>query len=98
MEKQKYIAAFTIKNNDRQGMKVSDLVLGYTRVEEFYTDFSSMSEEEILTRDIKIFMFESIEEALNDIMDVISRESVYRRELVWNNDGVCDYTLVDAEF
>lgn len=98
MEKQKYLAAFTIKNNDREGMKVSPLVVGYTNVEEFYTDFSSMSEEEILSRDIKIFMYDSFYEALENIVDCVSREAVHRRPLVWNNDGVCDYTLVDAEF
>ena len=75
MEKNKYVAAFTIENNHLPTMKVSNLVVGYSRVEEFYREYSSLPENERAFLVNDIFMFEDVMEALVDHLDVVSRES-----------------------
>lgn len=81
MQKNKYVAAFTISDNHLPSMKVSDLVIGYTRVDKFYDEYRKLPESKrsLMVKDI--FMFDSIEDALNDHLDAISRESSLNRVL-----------------
>jgi hypothetical protein len=89
------IAAFTIRNNQRDNMEVSHLVIGYSRVKEFYENYFALPESKRRLGEYDIFVFDSIEEALEDHIDVVSNEAT--NDAVWHNDGVCDYTLINAE-
>lgn len=81
MQKNKYVAAFTIENNHLPTMKVSNLVVGYSRVNAFYEEYAKLPENKrsIMVNDI--FTFEDVEDALNDHLDAVSRESSLNRVL-----------------
>lgn len=70
---QKNIAAFTIQNNHTSNMKVSHFVVGYSRVEEFYREYSSLPESERAFLINDIFMYEDIDMALAHHVDAIVR-------------------------
>jgi len=70
---QKNIAAFTIQNNHASDMKVSHFVVGYSRVEEFYREYSSLPESERAFLVNDIFMYEDIDTALAHHIDAIIR-------------------------
>lgn len=67
------IAAFTIQNNHASDMKVSHFVVGYSRVEEFYREYSSLPENERAFLVNDIFMYEDIDMALAHHVDAIVR-------------------------
>lgn len=77
----KYVAAFTIENNHLPTMKVSNLVVGYSRVNAFYEEYAKLPENKrsIMVNDI--FTFEDVEDALKDHLDAVSRESSLNRVL-----------------
>ena len=81
MQKNKYVAAFTIENNHLPTMKVSNLVVGYSRVNAFYEEYAKLPENKrsIMVNDI--FTFEDVEDALKDHLDAVSRESSLNRVL-----------------
>ena len=81
MQKNRYIAAFTIENNHLPTMKVSNLVIGYSRVNAFYEEYAKLPESQrsIMVNDI--FTFEDVEDALNDHLDAVSREASLNRHL-----------------
>ena len=81
MQKNKYIAAFTIENNHLPTMKVSNLVIGYSRVEEAYNEYRKLPESQRSLMVNDFFTFNSIEEALNDHLDAVSREASLNRHL-----------------
>ena len=70
---QKNIAAFTIQNNHADNMVVSHLVIGYSRVEKFYKEYSSLPESERAFLVNDIFMYDDVTEGLIDHMDAIVR-------------------------
>jgi hypothetical protein len=71
----KYSAAFTIENNHASDMKVSHFVIGYTRVDAFYKEYSSLPESERAFLVNDIFLYDDLDKALEDHMDAISREA-----------------------
>lgn len=81
MQKNRYVAAFTIENNHLPTMKVSNLVVGYSRVNAFYEEYAKLPENKrsIMVNDI--FTFEDVEDALNDHLDAVSREASLNRVL-----------------
>ena len=68
------IAAFTISNNHSDNMVVSHLVIGYSRVVEFYRQYRNLPKDERAFLVCDIFMYDSIAEALEDHLDSVSRE------------------------
>jgi hypothetical protein len=70
---QKNVAAFTIQNNHASDMKVSHLVIGYSRVDAFYKEYSSLPESERAFLVNDIFMYEDIDMALAHHVDAIVR-------------------------
>lgn len=70
---QKNIAAFTIQNNHADNMVVSHLVIGYSRVDAFYKEYSSLPESERAFLVNDIFMYEDIDMALAHHVDAIVR-------------------------
>ena len=72
---QKNIAAFIIEDNNGEYMRVSHLVIGYTRVVHFYEWYSSLSESERSLNVCDIFMYDDLDKALEDHFDAISREA-----------------------
>jgi hypothetical protein len=72
---QKNVAAFIIEDNNGEYMRVSHLVIGYTRVVHFYEWYSSLSESERALNVCDIFMYDDLDKALEDHMDAISREA-----------------------
>ena len=72
---QKNVAAFVIDDNHAEGMRVSHLVIGYTRVDHFYKWYSSLSEGERALNVCDMFMYDDLDKALEDHMDAISREA-----------------------
>lgn len=68
------IAAYTISNNHSDNMVVSHLVIGYSRVVEFYRQYRNLPKDERAFLVCDIFMYDSIEEALEDHLDSVSRE------------------------
>ena len=71
---QKNIAAYTISNNHSDNMVVSPLVIGYSRVVEFYRQYRNLPKDERAFLVCDIFMYDSIAEALEDHLDSVSRE------------------------
>jgi len=67
------IAAFTIQNNHADNMVVSHLVIGYSRVDAFYKEYSSLPESERAFLINDIFMYEDIDTALAHHIDAIIR-------------------------
>lgn len=67
------IAAFTIQNNHADNMVVSHLVIGYSRVDAFYKEYSSLPESERAFLVNDIFMYTDAMVALIDHMDAIVR-------------------------
>lgn len=74
MEQHKYVAAFSIQNNCRPGIKVSPLVIGYSRVEEFYQKYRKLPESERTLGKNDIFLYESIQEAIDNHIDKVVME------------------------
>lgn len=70
---QKNVAAFTISNNHADNMVVSHLVIGYSRVDSFYKEYSSLPESERAFLVNDIFMYEDIDMALAHHVDAIVR-------------------------
>jgi hypothetical protein len=70
---QKNVAAFTISNNHADNMVVSHLVIGYSRVDSFYKEYSSLPESERAFLVNDIFMYEDIDTALAHHVDAIVR-------------------------
>lgn len=70
---QKNIAAFTIQNNHADNMVVSHLVIGYSRVDAFYKEYSSLPESERAFLVNDIFMYDDLEKAIEDHIDAIIR-------------------------
>lgn len=68
------IAAYTISNNHSDNMVVSPLVIGYSRVVEFYRQYRNLPKDERAFLVCDIFMYDSIAEALEDHLDSVSRE------------------------
>ena len=72
MQKNQYIAAFSVKNNCKHGeIEVSPLVIGYSRVEEFYQKYRKLPESERTLGKNDIFLYESIDDALVDHVDKV---------------------------
>lgn len=69
-----YIAAFSIENNCRPGIKVSPLVIGYSRVEEFYQKYRKLPESERTLGKNDIFLYDNIDDALVDHIDKVVME------------------------
>lgn len=78
----KYVAAFTIENNHLPTMKVSNLVVGYSRVNAFYEEYAKLPESKRSLMVNDIFTFEDVEDALNDHLDAVSREYSLNRVLI----------------
>lgn len=78
---QKYVAAFIISDNHAESMKVSHLVIGYSRVEEFYKEYRKLPESERAFLVNDIFIYDDLDKALEDHMDAISREGHLNRVL-----------------
>jgi hypothetical protein len=68
------IACYTIRNNQSVDMEVSNLVIGYSRVQKFFEEYYRLPEEERLFTKYDIFSFESIEEALECHIDSVVSE------------------------
>ena len=71
VEKNKVVAAFSIKNNGRHDMEVSPLVIGWTQVKEFYEKYSKLPEEERALGKNDVFLYTDLDEAVKDIVDSI---------------------------
>lgn len=71
---QKNIVAFTIRNNHSDNVVVSNLVIGYSRVEAFYKEYSSLPESERMPWEYDLFMYEDLEKGLEDHLDSLSSE------------------------
>lgn len=75
MQKNRYIAAFSIENNCKHGeIKVSPLIIGYKRVEEFYEKYSKLPESERTLGKNDIFLYDNIDDALVDHIDKVVME------------------------
>ena len=71
---QKQIAAYTIRHNQTVGMEVSNLVIGYSRVEKFFKKYYSTPESERTLGNYDIFGFQSIDEAMKCHIDSVVSE------------------------
>lgn len=75
MQKNQYIAAFSIENNCQHGeIKVSPLIIGYKRVEEFYEKYRKLPESERTLGKNDIFLYDNIDDALVDHIDKVVME------------------------
>lgn len=71
----KFIAAFTISKNLALDMKVSNLVIGYSRVERLRKEYYSLPESERSLNVHDIFLYEDIEKAVHDHVNSVCDES-----------------------
>jgi hypothetical protein len=92
---QKNIAAFTIQNNHADNMVVSHLVIGYSRVDAFYKEYSSLPESERAFLVNDIFMYEDIDTALAHHIDAIIR---CQRDMTFTThiEGILADVVVDT--
>jgi hypothetical protein len=91
---QKNIAAFTIQNNHADNMVVSHFVVGYSRVDAFYKEYSSLPESERAFLINDIFLYEDIDTALAHHIDAIIRS---QRDMAFTThiEGILEDVEVD---